>query len=517
MDPIRYGWRGGLVLGGVLFGVLSGIWSCSPDAWQAYVAQHRSFTPVILTGTELLDKPAAGTQSRIYRPGFTFTTSAPDAACATAAGFYVTLAAADATLVRMQLVDLVAGTRLELIFVEPPATEDELQLASEPRPFNEATTAHMSAGESFFWVIGAGAEPLETCFAVVLPECRLSAFTRLEMFSSVADDGTPIGTAAIELVQDFFYLAVIGDSIQWGNGLQERDKMSALVTDVIERETGRKVIRQRYAHSGARIVPRDGDSVCEVDCNGEVPTASTSIVVQAELIQRPELIDLVLMDGCINDVEVLTIINPATTNDELANVTQQYCGNEMTSLIRKVRERAPQAAIVVTGYYQVIGPDSDALALRVLEITRGLLLDEVDASILSELVEQAATFRDVAHQSIQVAIETVSTESGTTDIVFADPEFGPENAAFAPDTWLWGVTEDSPAFQSVALGLELFPEDPMFEMRLEDCFRSDAIGDGLTCVYASMGHPNPDGARAYADAVVRALRTIGILPTVPAP
>ena len=54
-------------------------------------------------------------------------------------------------------------------------------------------------------------------------------------------------------------------------------------------------------------------------------------------------------------------------------------------------------------------------------------------------------------------------------------------------------------------------EDPLAEFRAKLCFQA-VIVDPISCLYASVGHPNPTGARVYAAAILQALETNGIIP-----
>ncbi len=488
------------------------ILSCSPPELPSLLGRQRSFTPVYLLGTERLEPPGVSTSAAVFKPAFMFALDENDHSLGQIAGFFVTLAASEARAVRFRLSDLETQAQAEFTTVAAPATEAERALAADPRPFNAAVRKLLREGRGVAWHDSSNGD-LEHRFALLVPQGLLSAFTRLGMFTSVADDGTAIGLADLELVRDFFYLAIIGDSIQWGNGLEEDDKMSVRVTEVIEHETGRRVIRQRYAHAGARIVPAEGDAICEMNCSGEVPTASTSITAQADLIQRPDLIDLILMDGCINDLGFGMIINPLTADEELIGLTEQFCREEMATLLRKVRGLAPQAHIMVTGYFQIVGPDSDIFALRTWAMMYGFITEGGDLPLVDELVHQSVIFRDVAHESLRAAVEQVNRETGAEPLIaFADPAFGPENAVFAPEKWLWSLTSVPELIAGFDFDLALFPEDPRQDFRLERCFEPEAIDATLFCLYSSVGHPNPSGARAYADAIIRGLRDLGVLP-----
>ena len=59
-----------------------------------------------------------------------------------------------------------------------------------------------------------------------------------------------------------------------------------------------------------------------------------------------------------------------------------------------------------------------------------------------------------------------------------------EHAFAAPQSRLWG------------LGFPLAPLDPMAGKRASVC-----RGGPIHCPIASMGHPNAEGARAYANAI----------------
>ena len=478
---------------------------------------QRPYAPVVLVGTERLDRPAVASVGDVFRPAYSFAVDDADAARGQAVGFFVTLVTGDPNSLAFRLTDEETGADTRLVRVPPPGDATERAAAATPRAFNADTRSRLAGGAGLWW-LDAGAGNATYRFAVLIPAGALSAFTRLQMYASAAPDGTPINAAALELVRDFFYLAIIGDSLLWGNGLEEQDKFTALASQTLERETGRKVIGQRYAQSGACIVPAPGDSVCQWSCSGEVPVASTSITLQADLIERPELMDLILMGGCINDVGLDAILLPGMPMDDLTELTQRFCRDEMTTLLRKVRRLAPQARVVVTGYYPIIGPDSDSFAIRIWSQVRGLL-GAAEAPLVPTLAAQSADFETQARAALLAAVQQVNADadpSAASKVAFAGPGFGPDHATFAPQPWLWGLTSDAAFLQNTTLDYELFPEDPLRDFRLSNCSGPNVGGDQVQCIYESVGHPNRRGARAYADAVVASLRTLGVLPPVAA-
>ena len=70
----------------------------------------------------------------------------------------------------------------------------------------------------------------------------------------------------------------------------------------------------------------------------------------------------------------------------------------------------------------------------------------------------------------------------------------PENAAFAADPWLYGINDD------------LSPQDPCADIRIAACHAAGSSRtEVLFCEKASAGHPNPKGAKAYAEAIFKLL------------
>jgi hypothetical protein len=309
-------------------------------------------------------------------------------------------------------------------------------------------------------------------------------------------------------------MAAIGDSVMWGNGLRARDKFVYLVADAIEQQTGRKVVTQMWAVSGARILPAENETICGIGCFGEAPRAVTSITTQATLIEQPQAMDLVLVDGCINDVQVETIMSPETEPEELAALVALYCDQAMADLLEQLRIEVPQAYIVVTGYYPIISENSAEAAFNEYALLNGLNAE--DAEQLQAFVESAARNAALFDNRSAIALSEVVTrrqEAGDSEIAFVDPGFSMENAIFTPDSWLWSLTsENSQLREQIGDFLSLFPEDPLLDLRLEACLDDEVTAEALTCIYASVGHPNPRGARAYAQGIVEALRLFGIIP-----
>ncbi len=467
---------------------------------------------VRVTGTELLEAPLMG-NDRAKRPERLIWLE-NSASGEKAIGFYLHTATTEPSRVRIRLVDMQSASTAELHAVTPAVSA-----RTDPADALSDTTIRqrLNAGEGVFWLAPAAAPAhrLGSRFGVLIPQRLLGAITDVQVFASTTSGDAPLGGDHFELVRDFFYMAVLGDSAMWGNGLREVDKFSTLTARKIERETGRKVIRLVYAVSGAHIVPEPHDAICVGSCTGEAPQHFTSVTLQAQSIPRPEALDLVLMDGCGNDIGLATILMPEDRTEEIAERASAFCMGAMSNLLIRVRALAPQAPIVVTGYFPFLSLESDLSDVGVWAESQGIDLADLDdiAPNLLAVAENSRVFHEASTAALSTAVDLVG-ELAPDDppIRFADAGFGPQNATFAADAWLWGLTNDRGVALQLGIELDIVPEDPLTDFRVRECFDPDLAPDPFTCVYGSVGHPNPAGARAYAQAVEDALRDMGVLP-----
>ena len=487
----------------LLIGVLGGT-GCQTEP-EATSPTSPATGRVYLLDAEQLEAPACGCEGS-YRPAFI----ADDDQ---AAGFFLTVAAGDVDSVQLLLTNRDTEEVVSPAKVDPPATDAERDLAQQPRAFNPQAQAALQNDGAIFWVVAdpAATASSTTRIAVVVAPSLLGSSTTLKLYTDRLPDGTIVGAAQLELVRDYFYLAVLGDSVLWGNGLREEDKASYLVARTLERETGKRVITQVHAHSGATITPGAWDGVCTANCTGEVPTVSTSVMLQAQQLEHPELLDLILLDGCINDVNVGLIIDPAASDEELLELTAQFCEEGMIALLEAVRAQAPQAQIVVTGYYQIVGPDSDLFGLERWIETQGVELtadqQEREGWLSETLARKSELFHSASTAHLQTAVQVVNAADSSAPLVaFADPSFGPENAIFTEESWLWSLHSDGELATLFDVDLDVFPEDPLFGYRAARCFEPDVLLGLVGCLFGSVGHPNPTGAEAYADAILNELQ-----------
>ncbi len=332
--------------------------------------------------------------------------------------------------------------------------------------------------------------------------------------------------------EEAFRIAVLGDSIQWGQGLREEDRFSELVRQRIEQELRRPaVLAQRYAHSGACIghqndrfdaggaVPRDIYGIGSV--LGELPRALPSVHAQLNALLQdsttpPESIDLVLVDGGINPDSspgpgpsdpFSKLLHPLTNSDDLRQDAARACHERMRGLLERIARHLPNARVVVTGYYPVFSSASDVLrtvpwlyAVVVILPLAAL----VGGLALQRLSELSRVWAEASAAALATAVDEVNAQmEGPPRIAYAHVPFAPENCICAPRSWLWGLSP-----QVTAL-------DPLAALRQQLC-QERGCGEDTFSLLASVGHPNQEGARQYARAIVGALRALEVLPPAPA-
>lgn len=357
-----------------------------------------------------------------------------------------------------------------------------------------------------------------------LPNEKRGERVTVELFDGYRSIGTAPALVAA------FRIATFGDSIVWGQGLLPPQRFPSLVAATITARQNRRIAvytADHCAHSGAVVViageplntaiPRPANVF-----TGECPNAGASITgqVNAWPTRFPtELseIDLVIIDGGINDVRISNILDPSPTASDtaLAARTTALCDLAMRPLLLNVLATFPSARVVVTGYYPIVSMSSDVNFLIPLIGSLGLLAGVVTTLvsfvpgvvpigfgliesaliqlwIRARLSTRSAVFSATANTALASAVTATTAAAPTRRIALAVPQFGPDNAIFAPDSFLYGVTS------------ALTAEDPVAPMRMAAC-GSDPITD-----IASIGHPNAKGAQAYADAITAVLPALGL-------
>ena len=305
------------------------------------------------------------------------------------------------------------------------------------------------------------------------------------------------------------HLIVFGDSVLWGQGLQERNKCASLVAERLAID--RVVVSAR---SGA-VIGAGGDlryrdiearDSARSSCGSDVPQRAPTILDQvATSTVDARDAAVVLVDGGINDVGLIRILNPFTTDDELKAEVDRHCFEDMRLLLQHVLHRfdSSDTQVVLTGYFPIFSRDSEkSMVSRFVEamgaspharsMTRSQRL-----AVADRVIHLAQLFWRESSNRLKDAVDSLRTDR----LMFAGVPFRDENAMFASDAWLFGLGWT---------GRRLVPEDEVPAERLKQC-RACYSGETFSrlkvarCSIASAGHPNLIGARQYASAVLNLL------------
>src|SRR5262249_42767586 len=296
-----------------------------------------------------------------------------------------------------------------------------------------------------------------------------------------------------------FRIVALGDSIVWGQGLLDNEKFVTLVRQGLLPKHAEGVTLESVAHSGAVI---GASGATGNPAPGEVPASRLTIIEQCDgYANAPDAVDLVLLDGGINDVGVATILNPVAVIPSLESRVVRACHDGMLALLKKVSAKfsKPSCRILATGYYPILSAQSDPLGVIKLLSLFGIapppFLDR-DIDFINPVLHRCETFFNDSTAQLQKAIG----DAGDTRITFVPTGFTDANAVFVPHTsLLWGLD----------LGDDLDPQDPVAAMRHPQC---DAAHPGPLqtmerelCYRASAGHPNVQGAAQIANRILAAL------------
>ena len=341
-----------------------------------------------------------------------------------------------------------------------------------------------------------------------------------------------------------FEMLVLGDSVVWGQGLNEANKFYTKVRVALERELpgNRKVRQVVEAHSGAVIAPKKPKS-CPT-APGEVPIATPTLFSQVDAAMTTyasfgvaaEEVDLVLLNGCINDVGFPAIVNPFTSDKTITKQSAKFCNQGMEKLLRHVKQTFPRAVIVVTGFFPIISAATDREVMsKLLEAFLGhsksvkvvkkaekeqqkavrqaaklhqALPDQPDW-LIRRLAQLSDRWKTASDADLRTAVNSVNAGSTTPTAFLATVDFQPEDCyAAGRETSLWQITGSGGGVGN------LITDDEMFDQRQKTCRLAAAELNGfgkLICPAAGTGHPNLKGAQKYAEEIIKKLRETPVL------
>ncbi|MEP6912663.1 MAG: SGNH/GDSL hydrolase family protein [bacterium] len=337
---------------------------------------------------------------------------------------------------------------------------------------------------------------------------------------------------------DPLQMLVLGDSIMWGQGLKPEQKFTWRVKCWLQEKTGREVQTRVEAHSGALLSGASATPPRFKSNDGEVNLPFPTINEQVDNALRfygesRSKVDLILVDGCINDVDVSNLLNAGTTAEWMRERITTSCHAGTHDLLRRITDSFPNAHVMVTGYYRMISSDTEdnafiRLLVKKLNSGRSAAERMTYKELREKLIALSELWYTVSTRGLSEAVSEINAELGEKSlsprVMFVEIEFWPEHSFSASNTLLWnfmfGSTNLS-GFRKIIIALSLGtaaykPNDDVRESRIRSCNETFKAPKGqketepekrdrknrlLICRYASLGHPNQMGALIYAEAI----------------
>jgi lysophospholipase L1-like esterase len=334
-----------------------------------------------------------------------------------------------------------------------------------------------------------------------------------------------------------FNMLVLGDSILWGQGLKEQNKTWFLVKTWLQ--TNGQDVRERIeAHAGAMIGTPGAEMPKPLTVPGEIaspyPTLHDQIDNAVRSYVDPSHVDLVLVDGCINDVNARRFLNAGNTPEAIQALAQEKCGAPVEALLMRIASAFPNAHIIVSGYYPVFSDKTPrdffmrALAKRFYAalVPNGPKISSRE--MLARLTIISAAWYAASNRTLGDAVARTNARlaaRGTRQrVLFARVAFEPEHAFSARKSQLWGFDASflRKLLVVVTLGkVDLRTNDEVSSLRSSLCrdFYKSVPGESedekrlrqdrlMVCRLAAIAHPNRKGAVLYAEAIKEQVQTL---------
>ena len=333
-------------------------------------------------------------------------------------------------------------------------------------------------------------------------------------------------------------LLVLGDSILWGQGLKEEHKAWYQVKTWMQKTSGRTVREKIEAHSGAlvgsaRDLPLNAVTRVDGEVNRPAPTVNDQIDDAVKSYADPSQVDLVLVDGCINDIDARRFLNAANTPDRIRGLAQEKCGSLVEAMLGRITSSFPNAYVIVTGYFPVISEQTEndlfmrALAKRFYTPEAGSPKMS-DKQLRARLIEISKEWYQASNHSLMGAASKIdgqlAAKGSRQRVLFADIGFLPEHSFGARNSRFWGF--DASALRKLLVVLTfgkvtIRANDERRSQRNASCkevFKRPAgetedqkrtrKGNLMLCRLAAVGHPNRKGALMYAEAISKQLKLL---------
>jgi hypothetical protein len=323
----------------------------------------------------------------------------------------------------------------------------------------------------------------------------------------------------------------------WGDGLKPGETFRSQVAFWVSSQTGRPVQVETFAHSAAHLITGSLQSNPETDISailhappdiGDINTPLPSVDQQIDCaagIKGLSNSDLILVEGCINDVGAESIVYPWTNTEQLIKATDENCGPNMQHELEKISQLFPHAIVVVVGYYPLVSSRSSIfgfsstrrLAKHATKVHTGRHPEAAKQPRPSHsrrqehdiMVDNSEQFYQHSKTAINDAIKAVNKTAGQTRFFFANlPEVPTRKGTFtvdplfaygAPDKHEWMLPFRFLFFWA-------FYKDAEYWHRQSLCkkYVHSAV-ERLVCDSNPAFHPNLPGAKTYAKSIKAAI------------
>jgi len=296
-------------------------------------------------------------------------------------------------------------------------------------------------------------------------------------------------------------IVTIGDSVCWGQGLLDVHKFDRIYAAGTE--------LNRVAHSGA-ILGSETDNSTQKEYP-EVPVSYPSVWQQVAAVADWTDVDLVILNGGINDVSLTRILSPWVSSQQIEQLTQQFCMGEMSRLLPVAAGKLVKAGarIAVLGYYPILSPLTkfdDMKQAQMLMESHGVATSSAalgtqtdTAGLVPAIVDNSMAFWKASNSSLQAAVTQTNTTLGREVCLFVATPLTEVNSLWAPEAQLWQL--------NAALDAEDEAEVKTLRDRACDALYGDVVHlfTWIKCDRASVGHPNVTGAARIAQALAATL------------
>lgn len=278
-----------------------------------------------------------------------------------------------------------------------------------------------------------------------------------------------------------FEMLVVGDSLVWGQGLEEKNKFYTLTKNWLETELRKTVNLKVKAHSGAtiflheeeaKLLEKAGMSETETIYPEVVlafPTLKTQIDVAQAEYQNPAAVNLVLLTGGLVDISVPGILNPFGNDQALKNDIKKYCNDDMFRFLDHATTVFPNALFAVISYFPILSKQTNTGKMmnafleaynfpRPLKpLANNILIRQFFKPIKNKALKRSQIWFENSSRELETAVNRLNENLGKPRAIFVKTPLTEANAFETKETLLF------------KMGKKGRPNDEFYDQRLREC------------------------------------------------